>query len=106
MNFERGDSVKFGGKWCKEYRRDDLLNQVVKFTPQWFEVDNGLYTYETECPGIYDVESQEADSIYHLFGNNFENFMDCELIKGTVADKEAYQKIIQDQRDAAATHWY
>lgn len=106
MNIERGDSVKFGERWCKENGREDLVNQVVKFNPQWFEVDNGLYTYETECPGIYDEENQEADSIYHLFGNNFENFMDCVLIKGTVEDKESYQKIIQEQRDAAAEHWY
>lgn len=105
MNIERGDSIKFGEKWCMERGREDLVNQVVKLTPQWFEDDNGLYSYETECPGIYDKENEEADSIYHLFGNQFENFMDCELIKGTEEDKKEYKKIIQDQNDAEAKQW-
>jgi hypothetical protein len=105
MNIERGDSVKFGEKWCVEHGREDLINQVVKFTPQWFDEDNGLYTYESECPGIYDKENEEADSIYHLFGNHFENFMDCELIKGTEEDKKEYQRIIQDRMDEEAKSW-
>ncbi|MBG9693195.1 hypothetical protein ABD91_20865 [Lysinibacillus sphaericus] len=37
MNFERGDSVKFGEKWCEEHGRKELINQIVKFSPQWFE---------------------------------------------------------------------
>ncbi|MFY0516472.1 hypothetical protein ACOMCU_01385 [Lysinibacillus sp. UGB7] len=105
MNFERGDSVKFGEKWCEEHGRKELINQIVKFSPQWFEDDNGLYTYDVECPGIYDEVNKEADSIYHLFGNNFEKFMDCELVKGTAIDKEEYQKIIQDKIEAEAKHW-
>lgn len=105
MNIERGDTVKFGVEWCKVYRSEHLINKTVKLTPQWFEDDNGLYTYDVECPGIYDEENQEAESIYHLFGNDFENFMDCELIKGTVADIEEYEKIIKDQRDAEAMQW-
>lgn len=105
MNIERGDSVKFGEKWCKEHGRKDLINKVIKFTPQWFEDDNGLYSFETECPGIYDEENQEAYSIYHLFGNYFENFMDCELIKGTIKDKKEYEKIIQDKNEAEAKRW-
>lgn len=105
MNIERGDSVKFGEKWCKEHGREELINQTVKLTPQYFEYDNGLYTSEQECPGIYDKENQEANSIYHLFGNDLEDFMDCELIKGTEEDKKEYQKIIQDQIDAETKSW-
>lgn len=105
MNIERGDSVKFGEKWCKAHRREDLVNQVVKFTPQWFEDDNGLYVADIECPGIDNGKDAEPDSIYHLFGNSFENFMDCELIKGTDEDKEEYQKIIKDQNAAEAKYW-
>lgn len=100
---ERGDSVKFGKKWCKVYERKDLINKVIKFTPQWFEEDNGLYCYETECPGIWNEKEEEADSIYHLFGNDFERLMDCEIIKGTEEDKIEYQKIIQDKFDKEAT---
>lgn len=105
MKIERGDSIKFGKKWCKAHKSNDLINKVVKLTPQWFEEDNGLYCYETECPGIWDEENQEADSIYHLFGNNLEDFMDCELIKGTKEDIAAYQKIIEDRADAEAKNW-
>lgn len=105
MNIERGDSVKFGQEWCIQYGREELVNQTVKLTPQYFEDDNGLYTFERECPGIYDKENEEADSIYHLFGNNFEKFMDCELIKGTEEDKKAYQKIIQDKIEEEEKSW-
>ena len=105
MNIERGDSVKFGAEWCKTYRREDLIGKIVKFTPQWFEYDIGLYTVDEECPGIDNGENAEPDSIYHLFGNNFENLMDCELIKGSDEDKAEYEKIIKDINDAEAKYW-
>lgn len=82
-----------------------MVGKTIKLTPQYFEEDNGLYTYYSECPGIYDKEDEEADSIYHLFGNNFEHFMDCELVKGTVADKEEYEKLIKNRRDAEEKTW-
>lgn len=105
MNIERGDSIKFGEQWCKVNGSESLIGKTIKLTPQYFEEDNGLYTYETECPGIYDEVNDEANSIYHLFGNNFENFMDCELIKGNEEDKKAYQKFIQDQYDEENKYW-
>jgi Zn-finger protein len=82
-----------------------LINKTVMMTPQWFEEDNGLYCYETECPGMWFERSKEADSIYHLFGTQFENFMDCTLIKGTGEDKATYKKIIQDTAEAEAKAW-
>ena len=105
MNIERGDSIKFGEQYCKAYGREELMDNTVKLTPQYFEEDNGLFTYTSECPGIYDEINEEADSIYHLFGNDFENFMDCVLIKGTAADKEEYEKIIKDQLAAEEKYW-
>jgi hypothetical protein len=105
MKIERGDSVKFGKKWCKNNRRKDLVNKVVRFTPQWFETDNGLYCDDIECPGIWDEVNDEAESIFHLFGNHFEKFMDCELFKGTEDDKVAYQKIIQNKAEVESKYW-
>lgn len=105
MNIERGDSVKFGEKWCKEHGRQNLINQVIKFTPQWFENDNGLYSFQTECPGIFNEECEEPESIYHLFGNTFEKFMDCQLIKGTFEDQEEYAKIIEADNNTEAESW-
>lgn len=105
MNIERGDSIKFGKKWCKEHGSEELVEKTIKLTPQYFEEDNGLYTHYSECPGIYDADNDEAESIYHLFGNNFENFMDCVLIKGTEADKEEYQNIIKERQNEEAKSW-
>lgn len=105
MNIERGDSVKFGVEYCKTYGREELIGSIVKFTPQWFEEDNGLFVYQEECPGIDNGENTEPDSIYHLFGNEFENFMDCVLIKGSDEDKLEYEKIIKDFNDAEAKCW-
>lgn len=105
MNIERGDSVVFGELWCLSNGRKDLINKTIKLTPEWFEDDNGLFSYYTECPGIYDKVSEESESIYHLFGNDFEYFMDCKLIKGTIRDVEEYEKVIKDSRDAEAKQW-
>lgn len=105
MIIERGDSILFGEKWCLEHGREYLTNKVIKLTPQYFEDDNGLYCFDRECPGIYDEENEESDSIYHLFGNKFERLMDCEIIKGNDSDKEYYQKLIQDKLEEEARAW-
>lgn len=104
LDIERGDSIIFGEKWCEKNDRPDLINCTVKLTPQWFETDNGLFTSNVECPGLWDEEAKEADSIYHLFGNEFEDFMDCQLIKGSEEDKVEYQNIIQKQNDEIDKH--
>lgn len=102
MKINGGDSIKFGIKWCNHYGRKDLLNKTIKLTPQWFEEDNGLYSYDSCCPGIWNEEDEEADSIYHLFGNNLELIMDCKIIKGNEKDKEDYYKIIEKINNAEA----
>ncbi len=61
-------------------------------TPQWFEDDNGLYCFDIECPGIFNAKEEEADSIYHLFGNKLEWLMDCTFIKGTQSDKDLIEQ--------------
>lgn len=102
MKIEGGDSIKFGIKWCNHNGRKNLLNKTVKLTPQWFEEDNGLYCYDSICPGIWNKDDEEADSIYHLFGNHLECLMDCEIIKGSQKDKDEYHKIIEDTNNAEA----
>ncbi len=89
-----GDKIKFGKKWCEEMGEEHLLGKTIMLTPQIFEYDNGLYSEEQECPGIYNKEAQESDSIYHLFGNNLESFYDCELIPATEEDL----KMIEEQK--------
>ncbi|KOS61518.1 hypothetical protein FJQ98_16205 [Lysinibacillus agricola] len=94
FKFECGDSIKFGEEYCKEFEREDLISKTIMMTPQYFEEDNGIYVYTSTYAGIYDKENKEAHSIYHLFGNDFEYFMDCELVKGSNEDKKKYEEII------------
>ena len=103
--FERGDSVKFGNKWCKAHNSEHLIGKTIMMTPQYFEYDNGLYVEDQECPGMLEEGSEDPDSIYHLFGNEFENFMDCELVKGTDEDKATYRKIIDDKIAEEDRYW-
>jgi len=94
INFEIGDSIKFGENYCNEFGCEELKNKIIMMTPQYFEEDNGLYVYTSVCAGIYDEYDEEAESIYHLFGNIFEYFMDCELIKGSENDKKEYNNLL------------
>ncbi|MCP1306412.1 hypothetical protein [Paenibacillus tyrfis] len=105
IQFSRGDSVKFGQEWCKEHRCEHLSGKTIMMTPQWFEYDDDFGGGYQECPGMIVEDGQEPDSIYHLFGNDFENFMDCEHIKGTDEDKAAYMKIIKEAEEAEAKAW-
>lgn len=75
--------------------REELIGKTLRLEPQWFEMDNGLYCYWQVCPGLPAMDEDEdemPDSIYHLFGNEFEGFLDCTLIKGTEVDYEAYRQ--------------
>lgn len=101
---EKGDSVKFGERWCKENGWEELKNKTIMLSPQYFEEDNGLYNFATHCPGICD-EDGEPHSIYHLFGNDLEDYMDCELIKGSDIDKANYQRTIQEEIDRENEYW-
>lgn len=48
---------------------------------QIFAWDFGEYPEEIdEASAVYNPTSGEVESIYHLFGNKLENFMDCEVI--------------------------
>ncbi len=73
-----GTKIKFGEKFAEEngYKSGDII-ELVDGT---FEHDNGLYTEWQHSPSIWNEEQKEFDSIYHLFGNDLEDFMDCEII--------------------------
>ena len=55
-------------------------NDIITLVEGEFEVENGLYTEIQKCPAIWNPELKEYDSIYHLFDNNFDNWLDCEII--------------------------
>jgi hypothetical protein len=53
--------------------------EIVTLVDGVFEYDNGLYTDEQHAPSVWDEKRREYDSIYHLFGNDLEDF-DAEFV--------------------------
>jgi hypothetical protein len=74
-----GTKIKLG----KEYSIHSGMEEgeVIELVEGYFEYDNGLYTESQSAPSIWSELDKEFDSIFHLFGNDFEYFMDCKIIK-------------------------
>lgn len=72
-----GIKIKIGKECSKKTNLQE--NEIIQLVDCPFEYDNGLYTTEELCPGVWN-DNGDHDSIYHLFGNNLENFYDCEII--------------------------
>lgn len=75
-----GTRIKIGrifasqNSWCKE-------GDVIELVEGYFDEDNGLYTYTSTAPSIPDDDnSGEFSSIYHLFGNDLEDFADNQIL--------------------------
>ncbi|CAM1366201.1 conserved hypothetical protein [Tenacibaculum litopenaei] len=76
-----GTKIKIGIKYTKSLRFGNLkAGDVIELIDGEFEYDNGLYTETQSCPSIWNEKSKEFDSIYHLFGNDFENFLDNQIL--------------------------
>ena len=73
-----GAKIKIGKQYAEEFGFDE--GEVITLVDGSFEHDNGLYTETESCPAIWCDVQKDFDSIYHLFGNNFENFLDCEVV--------------------------
>jgi hypothetical protein len=73
-----GTKIKIGEEYAKKY--NCTPGEVLELVNGQFEYDNGLYTEIEEAPSVWNKELNEFDSIYHLFGNDLENFMDCEIL--------------------------
>lgn len=102
MELGNGDKIIFGPIYCQETGREDLLGKTIMLTPQFFEHYNGFYSEYQECPGIYLEGYEEADSIYHLFGNELEEFYDCILIPATPEDLKLINDLRQAENEAIA----
>lgn len=74
-----GTKIKIG----KEYANKQGFkpNEIIELVEGYFDEYNGLYCYTSTAPAIWNEYQNEFDSIYHLFGNKLDNFMDCEIIK-------------------------
>lgn len=73
-----GAKIKIGAEYSKEYGFAE--GEIIELIEGHFEHDNGLYTEDQTAPSIWDEKQKDFDSIYHLFGNKFENFLDCEIL--------------------------
>jgi len=74
-----GTKIKIGKKYSKEHGFNE--GEIITLVNGSFEHYNGLYTENQDCPSIWDEGSNEFDSIYHLFGNHFEYWMDNTIVK-------------------------
>jgi hypothetical protein len=73
-----GAQIKLGADYCKN--RACKAGDIITLVEGTFEYDNGLYDEYTSCPAVWDERTKEFDSIYHLFGNELEDFADCEIV--------------------------
>jgi len=65
------------GKKCSEFTKFKE-NQIIELKEGYFECDNGLYVHYEMCPSFFDED--DCDSIYHIFGNDLEYFLDSKII--------------------------
>jgi hypothetical protein len=75
-----GAKVKLGKNYCEHAGCIKDEGVVIELIEGHFEYDNGLYTEDQVAPAIYNETSKDFDSIFHLFGNDFEYFLDCEIL--------------------------
>lgn len=70
-----GAKIKIG----KEYSKHSKFNEgdIIELIEGNFDND---FVSNVRCPAIYNDITKHFDSIYHLFGNYFESFMDCEIL--------------------------
>lgn len=73
-----GAKVKIGKQYAREYGFNE--GEIIELVEGSFEYDNGLYISNHSAPAIWDDVQKDFDSIYHLFGNDFEHFLDCEIV--------------------------
>ena len=79
LNLKIDDKIRIGKKYAKEIGGFES-GEIINLVQGYFEYDNGLYCETQTAPSVYYGPGEDFDSIYHLFGNNLENFMDCEVL--------------------------
>lgn len=76
-----GSVIKIGKIYADQSRGRFKEGEEITLIEGYFEHDNGLYTETVTAPSIpVSGEYDDFDSIYHLFGNELDNFLDCEII--------------------------
>ena len=79
-----GARVKIGPAYAAAHP-NCKAGDIITLVRGEFEHENGLYTEHVSVPSIWDSDSREFDSIYHLFENDLSGFMDCEILPPPMA---------------------
>lgn len=74
-----GTKIKIGKRYAKEIG-GFKPGEIIELIEGTFDYENGLYCTTETAPSIWNEDEKDFDSIYHLFGNEFENFMDCKIL--------------------------
>lgn len=82
-----GTKIKISKEYVENGKYHFKENDIITLIEGEFEIENGLYTEIQKCPAIWNPELKEYDSIYHLFGNNFDNWFDCEILNNLPCSK-------------------
>lgn len=91
---QEGSIVVFGPEYIKKTQWDGP--KVIALVTGYFEYDNGLYTEcQTALSYIDPNDKSDPDSVYHLFGNDLENVLDCLFFKGP---EEYASHVLQEYR--------
>lgn len=73
-----GAKIKIGKEYSIHCNEQLKNGEIIELINGYFDCENGLYCYLEDCPAIWN--GYDFDSIYHLFRNDFEYFLDCEII--------------------------
>jgi len=79
LNLKVGDKIKIGKKCADKIGFKE--NEIIILIEGFFYVYNGLYDDTQIAPAIVSDDGNDYDSIFHLFGNDLEDFLDSEIIK-------------------------
>lgn len=81
-----GTQIKIGENYASKYT-EFTSGEIIELVEGWFENDNGLFVEDVSCPAVFNEPQKQFHSIYHLFGNNLEDFADCQIIKQPIGNK-------------------
>lgn len=76
-----GTKIRIGEQYAQKIG-GYIAGDVIELVEGYFDYDNGLYCETQTAPAVWCEAQHDYDSIYHLFGNDLENFMDCKIEGG------------------------
>lgn len=73
-----GAKIKIGPLYAAKFGYEP--GEILDLVEGYFDKDNGIATETETAPSIWDKDDEDFSSIYHLFGNDLEDFMDCAIV--------------------------